>query len=188
MNCAYGNTRLARFLVRLCAVGNVLAFFLMCEASSAVSGPGTAGWLLFGAGLVVGNVVTGIYALQQGLVFEWLRERQWAAVCKGIGGNFVGVGRAKFQPNPLWAVGGSAGKVVRQVKYPKLRDIRGTRDSFTGIVYPFAGQNVDDYIQMADRFALSFKVPCVVFDLDEHGLIRIRAGQVPVPVAFESEE
>jgi len=180
MNCAYGNTRLARLLVRLCAVGNVLAFFLMCEASSAVSGPGAAGWLLFGAGMVVGNAVTGIYALQQGLVFEWLRERQWKAVCAGLGSNFVGE-RTRRIANPFWALGGSLTREYAQKTFPKLREVRGNRESWTGVVIPFAGQKVDDYNDHIEAFALSFNVPYVSFEKTGTGVIRIRCGPVQVP-------
>src|SRR6266566_2656543 len=36
----------------------------------------------------------------------------------------------------------------------------------------------------ADAFALAFQVPFVTFELAENGLIRVRAGQVPVPDAY----
>jgi hypothetical protein len=177
------NTRLARGLVWFAGVFSLTMLLMLCAVAS---NPAALAFVVMFALLVDSAIFA--YASSQGYWFEWMIENKWKAVCKGIGGNFVGEGHAKFQPNPLWAVGGSAGKVVRQVKYPKLRDIRGTRDSFTGIVYPLAGQNLDDFNQMADRYALCFRVSWVGFDIDANGLIRIRAGRVPVPVAFEFEE
>jgi len=184
MNCASGNTRLARVLVRLCAVGNVLAFFLMCEASSAVNSPGVAGWLLFGAALVVGNVVTGIYALQQGLVFELLLQRTWRHVCRGLG--FVSE-RTRYGCNPLWVLGGSPLRGYEQRTYPKFRQVQGDTEGFEAIITPFAGQTVSDYNDqhVAEAFSLAFHQPFCTFELAENGLIRLRAGKVPVPAAYD---
>ncbi len=178
-----GNTRLARGLVWFAGVVSLAALLMLCAVASNPNALVTVVMLT----LLVDSAIFA-YASSQGYWFEWLMERKWKAVCQGIG--FVGEGRARLQPGLSYDWYGSMKKtkVVRDRIYPKLRNVHGTRDSWTGIVYPFAGQNLDDFNQMADRFALSFKVPCVVFDLDEHGLIRIRAGQVPVPVAFEFEE
>ena len=69
--------------------------------------------------------------------------------------------------------------------YPHLREVYGTRDSWTGIVTPFAGQTVAEYTKQADAFALAFHVPFVTFGIAANGLISIRAGQVPVPDAYD---
>jgi DNA segregation ATPase FtsK/SpoIIIE, S-DNA-T family len=52
-------------------------------------------------------------------------------------------------------------------------------------VTPFAGQTVTEYIKQADAFALAFHVPFVTFGITANGLISIRAGQVPVPDAYD---
>src|SRR5438552_6337695 len=69
--------------------------------------------------------------------------------------------------------------------YPKLRQVHGTHESWTGLVIPFAGQYVDDYNQQANRFALAFNVRYVTFERTDTGLIRVRCGQMQVPEPYE---
>jgi len=175
---------MARVVVWVCAIADAMGLCLMCSASSSASGPGVTGWLLYGAALLVGNAVTAAYAIQQGLPFAWLMERKWKAVCQGIG--FVGAGRLQFKPRVAFDPISSfqKGRWERQTIYPKLREVSGTRDSFTGIVYPFAGQTLEQYNDNAPAYALAFNVRFVGFDRTENGLLRIRVGEVPVPGTY----
>ena len=181
MNQAYGNTRLARGLVRFAGVFNLAALFMLCPTAQA--GAGAVVLMVLLAVLVDGAI--GAYATSQGYWFEWLMERKWEAVSQGIG--FVGEGRLQFKPrvalDPISSF--QKGKWERKTIYPKLRDVRGTRDSWTGIVYPFAGQNVDDYNQQANRFALAFNVRYVTFERTDTGLLLVRCGQMQVPEPYE---
>jgi hypothetical protein len=104
---------------------------------------------------------------------------------RGIG--FVGE-KTKLAGNPFWVFGGPLVRQSEKKIYPKLREVHGTRDSWTGIVTPFAGQTVEDYNKQADAFALAFHVPFVHFDIAENGLIRVRCGAVQVPAAYEYAE
>jgi hypothetical protein len=178
------NTRLARGLVWFAGIVNVTLLFMMCAYAS----NGAAVPIVLLALLI--DVVVGVYAIRQGLAFELMIERTWKKVCNGLGGNFVGQGRARLQPGLSYDFYGSfkKTKVVRDKLYPKLRNVQGSSDSWTGIVYPIYGQNVDDYNKQADRFALAFHVPYVSFDINQHGLIRIRAGRVHVPPMYGFQE
>jgi hypothetical protein len=184
MSSAYGDTRLARRLLWCFGtLDAVLLFAALCGAAN-----GQAGWLVVLLPLLVASVVVGGYALQQGLLFELLLEHTWQAVCKGIG--FVGEGRARLQTGVSYDFYGSVKKtkVVRTKIYPRLRSVRGDRQGWTAVVTPFAGQTIEDYNKHAPAFSLAFHVAFVGFDLAENGLIRIRAGKVPVPPAYDFEE
>jgi hypothetical protein len=186
MHEANGNTGLAR-VVWWSALGldGFVLFFTMC-AASANNGGGVVLLMLSMA------VITGLalwYVVQQGLWFEWQLERTWKRACAGLGGNFRGEGMSVVRS--VRAGLQSRGQYVpTQTKtiYPKLRNVRGNRQAWTAVIKPFYGQNVDDYNKQADRLALAFNVPFVTFDKTEDGLIRIRAGAVPVPVAYEYQE
>jgi hypothetical protein len=181
MNSAYGNTRLARRLVWVAAVCNVAGFVLWCPLASQSSG---ALVLMLLLGLVANSAV-GAFAVRSGLAFEWLQIRRWKAVCRGIG--FVGEGRLQFKTrlafDPLSSI--QKGHWERKTIYPKLREIYGKRDSWTGIVTPFAGQNVDDYNQEASRFAMAFNARFISFERTDEGLIRLSCGQMQVPEPYE---
>ena len=127
------------------------------------------------------------FAASQGLVFELKVERTWKKVCSGLGGSFVGEGRLQFHTkvaiDPISSF--TKGKWERKTIYPKIRDVRGSWESWTGIIYPLHGQCMDDFSQKADHFALSFHCPTVSFELSERGSIRIRAGKVIVPPEYE---
>ena len=187
MNSAYGNTRFARALVWLCAIGDVYAFFLMCLASASVNGPGVLGWLLVGAGLLVGNGVTALYAVREGLPFEVRMQRRFKHVCAGLGGSFVGQGRMKFKPrlalDPFSSI--ANGQWERQTIYPKLRKVRGSyHEGWTGEIRPFLGQTLDLYNKNAPAFMMAYHAQFCGFDIADNGLIRIRVGKVPVPDAY----
>lgn len=170
---AEGNTKLARKLVWFAAFVNVALLLMMC--SLAVMG---AGWFLALLLLVAVDGFVGFYATSQGLTFEWQQERTWKAVCGGIGFR----GDARSYRNGLI---GAYGKGETKTIYPRLRDVHGSREGWTGIVTPFAGQTVEDYTKHAEAFALAFHVPFVTFEIDECGLIGVRAGKVPVPAAYD---
>lgn len=180
------NTRFARLLVRVAVVCNVVGLVLWCPLATSSAGAMTLMLLL----ALVANGAVAAYAISNGLVFELLIENKFKKVCRGLGGNFVGLGRAQFKTvvalDPISSF--QKGKWERKPIYPKLREVTGNWDSFTGIVHPFFGQNVDDYNQQADRFALAFHVPYVSFEISEHGLIRIRAGRVHIPPMYDFQE
>src|SRR6266536_1367458 len=175
------NTRLARALVRAALVVNVVLLVLMCANAS------HGGVLPLVLLAVLIDFGVGSYAASQGLVFELLVEHTWKKVCGGLGGNFIGQGRMQFKTrvalDPIRSF--TKGKWERTTIYPRIRDIRGDWDSWTGIIRPLHGQCVDDYTLKTDHFALSFHVPTVSFELAERGSIRIRAGKVLVPPEYE---
>lgn len=165
------NTRLARRLLWFAAFVDVALLFMLCSTSGDSAG---IGWTLTLFLLV--NVSVGIYALKQGLLFELIQEHTWKAVCDGIGFSAVA---------DSWGVGVGLPRRTQKVIYPRLRDVCGTSEAWTGTVMPFAGQTVAEYTKHADAFALAFQVPFVSFELGEYGQITIRAGQVPVPAAYD---
>jgi hypothetical protein len=177
------NTRVARGLIWVAGVLNIALLLMLC----AYAQNGAAVPIVLIALAV--NVVVGWYAISQGLMFELMVERTWKKVCSGLGGNFVGQGRARLQPGISYDFYGSfkKAKVVRDKIYPKLRDVRGDWNSFTGVIYPLYGQSLSDYTTQADRFELAFGLP-VSFDIGEHGLIRIRAGRIQVLSEYGFQE
>ncbi len=181
MNSAYGNTRLARRLVWVAAVCNVAGFVLWCPLASQSSG---ALVLMLLLGLVANSAV-GAFVVQQGLIFAWLLERRWKAVCRGIG--FVGEGRLQFKTrlalDPISSF--TKGRWERKTIYPKIREIYGNREGWEATVTPFAGQTISQYNDQADAFSLAFHQPFCTFELAENGLIRLRAGKVSVPAAYD---
>jgi hypothetical protein len=178
---AYGNTKLARRLVWVAAVCNVAGLVLWCPLASKSSG---ALVLMLLLGLVANSAV-GAFAVQQGLIFEWLLERRWKAVCKGIG--FVGEGRLQFKTrlafDPISSF--QKGNWERKTIYPKLRQVYGNREGWEAMVTPFAGQTISQYNDQADAFSFAFHQPFCTFELAENGLIRLRAGKVSVPAAYD---
>jgi FtsK/SpoIIIE family len=178
MNQAYGNTRLARGLLWVCAFLDVGSLFpIFCTASSAGSGTGIGVWMVL---LLVANIGVGVYATAQGVIFELLMERAFKRVCGGLG--FTGTA-------DRWKVGLGTPTRVRGGKttYPLLREVRGTSESWVGLIRPFAGQTVADYIAEAEAFALAYDVPFVTFEAAGSGRIRMRCGPVQVPEAYEYE-
>ncbi len=180
---AQGNTKLARRLVRAAVIGDVLLLCFGLCATTFTNSPASVlvSYVLIG----VSNVAIGWYAYSHGLWFEMGKERTFKRTCAGLGGKFVGEGNDYIAS--IRKGFGSRGKYVPTQKktiYPKLRNCRGNHEAWTALITPLYGQNVDDYNMQADRYALSYHVPFCSFDLDESGLIRIRAGKVPVPDAY----
>jgi S-DNA-T family DNA segregation ATPase FtsK/SpoIIIE len=179
MNEAKGNTGLARGVMwSVLALDGFMLLFTMCTGTTNNNGIESS-LLLFLA------VITGLaawYAIQAGLFFELRLEYRWKKTCAGLGGNFVGEGRPRLQPGLSYDFYGSAKKtkVVRDKKYPKLRQVRGNREAWTAVIRPFYGQTLDDYTKNAPSFALAFNNK-VSFDKTDTGLIRIRCGQLQVP-------
>jgi hypothetical protein len=180
------NTRMARRLLWVAGFSNIAGFVLWLPMASSGTG-GLVFMLLLG---LVANSVAAVYAIQNGLVFELLIEHKWKKVCRGIGDNFVGVGRLQFHPGISYDFYGAfkKGRWERKTIYPKIRDVVGTFDSWTGVIYPFYGQNLTDFSSQADRIAMAFSVPYVTCELNERGLIAIRAGNVPVPSVYDFQD
>ena len=151
------NTRMARRLVWVAVACNVVGMVLWCPLASS----STRAMLLMLLSALIANGAVVAYAVCNGLVFELMMERTWKKVCNGLGGNFVGKGRAQFKTrvalDPISSI--QKGTWERKTIYPKLRDVHGSWDSWTGIVYPLYGQCVDNYIQKSDYFALGYRVP-----------------------------
>ena len=130
--------------------------------------------------LLVANIGVGVYAIRQGALFELLMERNFKRVCGGLG--FTGTA-------DKWKVGIGTPTRVKGGKttYPLLREVRGTRASWVGLVRPFAGQTVANFSNEAEAFALTFDVPFVTFEAAGSGRIRMRCGPVQVPETYEYE-
>ena len=180
------NTRLARGLVWFAGFVNVVLLLMLCAVAS--NPAGTA--LVIVSALVV-DAAVAVYALSNGLLYEIMVVHKWKKTCQGLGGNFVGQGRAYYQTkvrlNYLDAFRDSEWK--RKTIYPKLRDVQRKSDgSWTGVITPLYGQNIDDFIANGSRFKESYRVSTVQFERAERGLIAIRAGNVQVPQAYTYQE
>jgi hypothetical protein len=175
MNQANGNTRLARLLLRVAGITNALMFCTLCCEATANGAAGIMAVMLLPLGFWV---VALLYATSQGLWFEKRCERVWKTACSGLDG-FRGVARSyRFGLIGAFVLGDT--KTI----YPKLRDVHGTRESWTGMITPFGGQDPSDYNKVSEKFAFSFMVPATNFEAAEDGRILIRAGKVPVPDAY----
>src|SRR2546423_5260462 len=184
---AHGNTRLARGLVTLSAYASVLLLTLtFCSSLMAAQSPQSDGsftgfWVVLVI-LLICNSAVAWYAASQGYGFEWLLEQRWRKTYAGLGGSFMSE-RVRMTFNPTWLIGGSMFKERHQRKFPKLRGVEGTAESWTGLIYAFYGQTVDDYNNQAAAFALAFNVKYCSFERTPTGIIRIRCGPIQVPEA-----
>src|SRR6266704_3056324 len=70
---AYGNTQLARRLLWLTGYADALFLFTSCCMTA--SGAANLLWFLFI--LAVANLVLVVYAVRQGVVFEWFGEKKF---------------------------------------------------------------------------------------------------------------
>ncbi len=173
---AYGNTKRARRLVWCAVYGNATILLMLCPMAATGGGGAVVTTVLLT--LLVDGVV-GYYALKQGLLFEWRVERIWKTTCSGLEG-FTGVGRS-FRKGLKGAYIDGDTKTI----YPKLRQVNGTPDRWTGYITPFGGQDVSSYTKFAEKFAFAFMVPACSFEATVDGRIRIRAGQIPVPQIYD---
>jgi hypothetical protein len=183
-----GNAGLARNVLRAVLVLDGLMLFLMPCAAAATDGSGGQVLLLLFMAVLTGLALW--YATQQGYWFVRRVERTWKHVCAGLGGNFVGVKNDYLASIREGLASGGRSRVETQQKvaYPELKNVTGNWEAWTAEVRFFDGQTIDDYTKHAPAFALAFQVPFVNFDLAESGLIRIRAGEVPMPQAFDFDE
>jgi hypothetical protein len=188
---AQGNTRIARLLVKLAAYASALLLaFTFCSSFATTQNGGSFGgfWTMVVI-LAVGDSLVAWYAISTGFVFEWLLERRFQKTCAGLGGSFVGQGRAKFHTkvalDPVSSF--TKGEWKRRTIYPKLREVKGTAESWTGLVYPFYGQSVEDYNKQSvvQAFAQAFNVKTCSFERTDGVAIRIRCGTLQVPSAYE---
>jgi DNA segregation ATPase FtsK/SpoIIIE, S-DNA-T family len=171
-----GNTRLARLLLRIAGITNALMFFPICCEATANGAAGVMTIMLLPLGFWV---VALLYATSNGYWFERRCERVWKAVCSGIDG-FKGVARSyRFGLIGAFVLGDT--KTI----YPKLRDVHGSHEAWTGIVIPFAGQTIEEYNEHTKAFALAFNVRFVSFERTDTGLVRVRCGPVQVPEMYE---
>lgn len=185
MNEAYGKADTARRWLRTVLVldGFVLCFTLC----SAANNNGGLSWLL----LLVLAGITGLalwYATKNGYWFVRRVERTWKQTCAGLGGNFVGEQNDYLASirEGIRSHGQYYVATQKKVAYPVLKNICGNWESFTAEIRFISGQALDDYKNAANAFELAFQVP-VTFDIAESGLIRMRAGKVSVPAAYDFE-
>ena len=190
MSEARENVNFARMLLLAVVVADVFVLFLV--ASSAVNSiNGIAASLVLFMAMLTGAALW--YAISQGCLFVWAVRREWKRTCVGLGANFAGEQNAYLKSAWEGFKPGLSGHVKRvgmqkKVAYPKLSKIRGNGQAWTAFVLPLYGQNVDDYNKNADRFALVFAVPSVNFDLVDNTHIRVRAGALPIPQAYDYAE
>ena len=194
MNSASGNTTLARHLLWAAIVGDaLLLFFGLCSTTFTNSVVLlVVSYLL----IIASNIAVGWYAFTQGYIFEWRVNKRWQKVCQGLGGNFEAEGmdwRATVREGLIGTTSATFGfrsvrdAVVPQAKkvYPKIREVRGDWSAWTGVVMSHPGQDVDSYSKKSAAFSHYFGVPFMVFENAGAGLIRVRAGRVPVPEPYE---
>jgi hypothetical protein len=179
-----GNTRLARRLLWTAAVCDVLSLcvvsYSICWLSvvaSGGSGGGAAGVVVFLLALLLFNAGVGLYAVEQGLLFELKIARVWRRVC-------IGVGFKSEAPSYKFGLMGAM-RGDTKIITPRLREVHGSYASWSGTVTFFDGQTLSDYSKKSENFALAFGVPFITFEVAESGLIAVRAGKVPVPDAYD---
>jgi len=178
MNEANGNARLARTLLKVAlALDGFMLFFTLC---SAVNNNGGLAVMLLLA-LAVMTVLALWYATKQGYWFVRQIERTWKQTCTGIG--FIGEARS-FRNGLKGAYLDGETKTI----YPQLKNVCGNWQEWTAEIRFFDGQTIDDYNKHAAAFVLAFGVPFVSFDLAESGLISVRAGQIPIPAAYNFQQ
>ncbi len=185
---ATGNTDFARSVWWSVVVVDVVVLFASFIMLSNNAGGCLAPLLVMTMGAL--TVVAWRYKARHGGKFADRVERTWQSVCAGLGGNFAGEEADYLQS--AWKGFTSGGRRVEtqtKVAYPKLENIRGNAQAWTAEVRFWHGQTLDDYNKHAQAFAIAFRVPFVTFERDEEsGLIRIRAGALPMPQAFGFDE
>lgn len=183
-----GNTRRSRLLLRTMLIVDA---FMLCLLCSTVGQGGDAGGPI---ALIVlslsATVAVAMYGANRGLFFEMGVQRTWTRVCRNLGGSFeaevFSLGnsvRAGLQARPGQYVGNQY-KII----YPQLTQVRGTRESWTGIIKPNPGQRLEDFIIEAEVFALAYDAQHIEFERAPKGQIAIRVGNVLIPAAYDFQE
>jgi hypothetical protein len=178
------NAQLARRLVVFALFFNAMLVLTgLCEVA-ATGAQGLGVTLLLA--LVI-DVPVALYAFSAEVPFVWGCQHTFNKVCRGLGGNFKYEGfslgnsiREGLKAKPGQYVGNQTKTV-----YPALRSVTGSRDAWEGLIKPNPGQDVSDFSDNADAFALAYHTEFVSFEIAHKGLIRMRVGSVPVPQAYE---
>lgn len=183
-----GNVGFARAMLWLAGIGSAFAFFMVMCGLAAGTGAGAGVALIFI--MTVADVLVVWYAIARGVFFVMGVERKFNAVCRALGGSFKGEANdyGKSVVKGLQARPFERVETQKKTVYPSLSKVQGNREAWTALIRPLYGQNLDDYKKRADRFAFAFRVQFVSFDLDVSGLVRMRAGRMQVPVAYEYQE
>ncbi len=136
------------------------------------------------------TVAVAVYGANQGLFLEMGVQHTWTRVCRNLGGSFeaevFSLGnsiRAGLQARPGQYVGNQY-KLI----HPKLTQVRGSHESWTGVIKPNPGQRLEDYIFEAEAFALAYHAQYVTFERVAKGQIAIRVGNVLIPTAYDFQE
>jgi hypothetical protein len=161
-----------------------------CSATMGDGSLSTAGALLVLS--LIGTVAFALYAGSQGVFFEMAVQRTWSRVCRNLGGSFTAevfsLGnsvRTGIESRGKHYVGNQYKKI-----YPKLLEVHGVPDAWTGLVKPNPGQTLDDYTKNSsvEAFTLAFNVQSVAFERTQNGRIAVRAGKVAMPAPHNFQE
>jgi hypothetical protein len=183
-----GNTKRSRLLLR---IAGIVDAFLLCFLCSTVGQGGSASGPVVLIALSLGaTVAVAIYSANRGVFFEMGVQHTFSRVCRNLSGSFeaevFSLGnsiRAGLQARPGQYVGNQY-KLI----HPKLTQVRGSRESWTGIIKPNPGQRLEDYIFEAEVFALAYHAQYVTFERVAKGQIAIRVGNVLIPAAYDFQE
>ena len=179
------NAQLARRLVAFALFFNLASVLALCPMA-AQGGGGVAMTLLLA--LVV-DVPIAVYAFSQDVPFVWSCQHTFNRVCRGLGGNFKYEGfslgnsiREGLKAKPGQYVGNQTKTV-----YPVLRTVTvsSSHDAWEGLIKPNPGQDVTDFSDNVDAFALAYHTEFVSFEVAPKGLVKIRVGSMPVPQAYD---
>jgi len=183
-----GNTKLAR---RLLQIMGIVDAFVLCFLCSTVGQGGSAIGPVVLLVLSLGcTVAVAIYGTNRGVFFEVGIQHTWSRVCRNLGGSFeaevFSLGnsvRAGLQARPGQYVGNQY-KII----HPKLTQVRGSHESWTGVIKPNPGQRLENFILEAESFALAYDAQHVEFKRIAKGQIVIRVGNVLIPTAYDFQE
>lgn len=183
-----GDTRRSRLLLRTMGIVDA---FLLCVLCSTVGQGGSASGPVVLLVLSLGaTVAVAIYGANQGVFFEMGVQNTWSRVCRTLGGSFeaevFSLGnsiREGFKARPGQYVGNQY-KII----HPKLSQVRGSHESWTGVIKPNPGQRLEDYTLEAESFALAYDAQHVEFERIAKGQIAIRVGNVLIPAAYDFKE
>jgi hypothetical protein len=183
-----GNTRRSRLMLR---IAGIVDAFLLCFLCSTVGQGGSAsGPIALIVLSLAATVALAVYGSGQGVFTEMVIQHTWSRVCRNLGGSFeaevFSLGnsvRAGLQARPGQYVGNQY-KLI----HPKLMQVRGTREAWTGVIKPNPSQRLEDYTLEAEVFALAYHAQYVTFERVAKGQIAIRVGNVLIPAAYDFQE